>query len=52
MAEKELACLVTGIRLDWPAGRSNIESIGETQSVFACSRAGRRRDSLSLLDRI
>ena len=24
MTEKELACLVAEIRLDWPAGRSNI----------------------------
>ncbi len=49
MAEKELACLVAGIRLDWPAGRSNIGCVGGHQSDFECSRAGRSRESLLLL---
>ena len=33
---------------DRPAGRSNIGRVGEIQSDFECSKAGRRRESLSL----
>jgi hypothetical protein len=48
-AEKELACLVAGIRLEWSVGSANIRRVGRNQSDYGCPRAGLRRESLSFL---
>ena len=40
------ARLAAGIRLDWPVGRGNIESVGGIQLDFGFSKAGRLREFL------